>query len=77
MPLVPADRLQSFVRIVKKAFSERRKMARKLLKQEWPVEGLDAAFEEIGLSAQIRAERISVEQFAELTMKLTAVGGIL
>jgi 16S rRNA (adenine1518-N6/adenine1519-N6)-dimethyltransferase len=56
-----------FKRIVKCAFSQRRKMMLKLLKQLWPAEQLAAAFETLGLSAQIRAEKVSLQQFILLT----------
>jgi 16S rRNA (adenine1518-N6/adenine1519-N6)-dimethyltransferase len=66
-PLLSAELLPKYKRIVKKAFSERRKMMFKLLKQEWPEELLGAGFEQIGLSRQIRAEAVSLEQFVALT----------
>lgn len=69
--LLPPEKVRFFVRIVKKGFSERRKMMMKLLKQEWPAEALAAAFEKIGLSPQIRAESVGVEEFARLTTLLT------
>jgi 16S rRNA (adenine1518-N6/adenine1519-N6)-dimethyltransferase len=70
-PLLPVEQLPTFKRIVKKAFSERRKMMMKLLKQEWPAERLAAAFETVGLSPQIRAEAVTLEQFVRLTTCLT------
>jgi 16S rRNA (adenine1518-N6/adenine1519-N6)-dimethyltransferase len=70
-PLLPVEQLPTFKRIVKKAFSERRKMMMKLLKQEWPAERLAAAFETLGLSPQIRAEAVTLEQFVRLTTCLT------
>ena len=42
-------------------------MMMKLLKQEWPVEPLAAAFQKIGLPATIRAEAVSLDQFVQLT----------
>jgi 16S rRNA (adenine1518-N6/adenine1519-N6)-dimethyltransferase len=66
-PLLPIEQLPKFKRIVKKAFSERRKMMMKLLKREWPAEKLATAFEQIGLSPQIRAEAVTLEQFVRLT----------
>ena len=70
-PLLPIAELPKFKRIVKKAFSERRKMMMKLLKQEWPAEKLAEAFQRIGLSPQIRAEAVTLEQFVALTTCLT------
>jgi 16S rRNA (adenine1518-N6/adenine1519-N6)-dimethyltransferase len=66
-PLLQVEELPKFKRIVKKAFSERRKMMMKLLKQEWPAERLAACFAEIGLSPQIRAEAVTLQQFVQLT----------
>ena len=59
-----------FVRIVKRAFSQRRKMMMKLLKQEWPADQLAAAFAELSISPQERAEKLSLEQFTALTRLL-------
>jgi 16S rRNA (adenine1518-N6/adenine1519-N6)-dimethyltransferase len=70
-PLMPTEQLPKFKRIVKKAFSERRKMMMKLLKQEWPAENLARCFAQIGLSPQIRAEAVTLEQFVALTTCLT------
>jgi len=69
-PLLPKADEAQFERLVKLSFSQRRKMMLKLLKQEWPAEKLTAIFEELNLSPQIRAERVTLEQFVELTKKL-------
>ena len=69
-PLLTPEQTRSFVRIVKKAFSQRRKMMAKLLRADWPEEKLAAAMSELGLSLQIRAEAVTLEQFVELTRKL-------
>jgi 16S rRNA (adenine1518-N6/adenine1519-N6)-dimethyltransferase len=61
-----------FERIVKCSFSQRRKMMMKLLKTEWPPTALEEAFRIIGLSPTIRAEKVSIDQFAELTRLLTS-----
>jgi 16S rRNA (adenine1518-N6/adenine1519-N6)-dimethyltransferase len=66
-PLLPGSRRQIFRRVVKLAFSQRRKMMLKLLKQEWPREILEAAFASLGISLQERAEKLSLEQFVALT----------
>ncbi len=60
----------AFARLVKLAFSQRRKMMAKLLKQDWPAERLDPALQAVELSPQIRAEAVSLEQFVELTRRL-------
>ncbi|WP_202796929.1 16S rRNA (adenine(1518)-N(6)/adenine(1519)-N(6))-dimethyltransferase RsmA [Pedosphaera parvula] len=69
-PLLTSELNDAFARLVKLALSQRRKMMLKLLKQNWPVEKLTAAFEELQLSPQIRAEKVSLEQFVRLTQIL-------
>jgi 16S rRNA (adenine1518-N6/adenine1519-N6)-dimethyltransferase len=73
-PLLPENLRRQFIRIVKRAFSQRRKMMLKLLKQDWPEEKLKAAFAQLKISAQERAEKLSLEQFAILTKNLTTTG---
>jgi 16S rRNA (adenine1518-N6/adenine1519-N6)-dimethyltransferase len=58
------------VNIVKRAFSQRRKMMLKLLREDWTVENLTRAFEALNISSQERAEKLSLEQFVALTGKL-------
>ena len=70
-PLLPENLREPFVRIVKRAFSQRRKMVFKLLKQDWPEEKLDAAFRELRISPRERAEKLSLDQFAQLAESLT------
>jgi len=71
-PLLPEDRRKIFVRLVKRAFSQRRKMMLKLLKQDWPAEKLNAAFSRLNISPQERAEKLSLQQFVQLTTELAA-----
>jgi 16S rRNA (adenine1518-N6/adenine1519-N6)-dimethyltransferase len=73
-PLLAAEQRRIFYRLVKQAFSQRRKMMLKLLKQDWPKEKLEAAFTALNISPQERAEKLSLEQFVELTKKLAAPG---
>lgn len=61
-----------WMRVVKRAFSQRRKMMLKLLKQDWPSDRLEAAFAEAGLGWQTRAEAVSREQFIRLAELLSA-----
>ena len=61
----------AFVKIVKRGFSQRRKMMLKLLKQDWPADKLAAAFAELKISPQERAEKLSLEQFVALTKILS------
>jgi 16S rRNA (adenine1518-N6/adenine1519-N6)-dimethyltransferase len=70
-PLLSDDQRKLFVRIVKRAFSQRRKMMLKLLKAEWPLEQLQQAITELNISPQERAEKLSLEQFVGLTNLLS------
>jgi 16S rRNA (adenine1518-N6/adenine1519-N6)-dimethyltransferase len=69
-PLLPPDHRDTFTRIVKRSFSQRRKMMLKLLKEDWPEPCLVAEFERLRLSPQIRAEEVSLEQFAQMAQAL-------
>jgi len=69
-PLLPPERQDTFVRIVKLSFSQRRKMMLKLLKEDWPEPRLAAEFERLKLSPQVRAEQVSPEQFAQMAEAL-------
>jgi 16S rRNA (adenine1518-N6/adenine1519-N6)-dimethyltransferase len=69
-PLLPENQRETFVKIVKRAFSQRRKMMLKLLREDWPTEKLERAFEELKIPPQERAEKLSLEQFVELTKTL-------
>jgi len=69
-PLLPENQREAFVKIVKRAFSQRRKMMLKLLREDWPVEKVKQAFEELKISPQERAEKLSLEQFVSLTIKM-------
>ena len=61
-----------FVRIVKRAFSQRRKMMIKLLRADWDAELLERAMIATGLEVTTRAEAVSLEQFGRLTEQLAA-----
>jgi 16S rRNA (adenine1518-N6/adenine1519-N6)-dimethyltransferase len=69
-PLLPEQLRDSFRGLVKQAFSQRRKMMFKLLKQDWPEDKLAQAFDKVGLSPQARAESAALSQFVELTSLL-------
>jgi 16S rRNA (adenine1518-N6/adenine1519-N6)-dimethyltransferase len=66
-PLLPEELRAAFVKIIKRAFSQRRKMMFKLLKGDWSEEKLKAAFAALNISLQERAEKLSLEQFVGLT----------
>lgn len=72
VPLVTASALLAYERIVKRAFSQRRKMMFKLLRSDWPADLLESAFACLHLPSSVRAESVSVEQFAALTGRLQA-----
>lgn len=69
--LLPPERREDFSAIIKRSFSQRRKMMFKLLKEDWPTEELERAFDELKLPLQVRAETVSLEQFVRLTQLLT------
>jgi 16S rRNA (adenine1518-N6/adenine1519-N6)-dimethyltransferase len=71
VPLLKPGLDRIFVKIVKRGFSQRRKMMLKLLKQDWSKPALENAFQSAGISLQIRAEQVSLEQFVRLTEILT------
>lgn len=73
-PLLTEQHRAAFVKIVKRAFSQRRKMMLKLLKVDWPLEKLERAFNELGIARQERAEKLSVKQFVDLTRNLVQTG---
>jgi 16S rRNA (adenine1518-N6/adenine1519-N6)-dimethyltransferase len=66
-PLLAAGLHGTFTRVVKRGFSQRRKMMFKLLKEDWPEDALRRGFEAAGLAPRTRAEEVSLEQFARLT----------
>ena len=69
-PLLDEPLHAVFERIVKRSFSQRRKMMFKLLKQDWPEPALKGAFHELTLPSDIRAERLDLVQFVALTKLL-------
>lgn len=71
MPWLEPAQAETFARIVKRGFSQRRKMMLKLLKQDWPPEKLERVFAQMRLPPGARAEQVSLAQFAQLTQALT------
>jgi len=71
-PLLPEDRRETLVKVVKRAFSQRRKMMLKLLREDWPAKKLEQAFAELKIPAQERAEKLGLEQFVRLTEELSS-----
>jgi 16S rRNA (adenine1518-N6/adenine1519-N6)-dimethyltransferase len=70
-PPLTDDQRRVFIRLVKRGFSQRRKMMLKLLKQDWPQPRLAQEFERLNLSPQIRAEKVSLDQFIQLARNLS------
>jgi len=69
-PRMPEEQRTAFVKIVKRAFAQRRKMMVKLLKADWPLEKLERAFAELKILPQERAEKVPLEQFVQITQAL-------
>jgi 16S rRNA (adenine1518-N6/adenine1519-N6)-dimethyltransferase len=70
-PLITKELEAIFRKVVKRGFSQRRKMMFKLLKQDWPDERLHAAFANTGLPETIRAEQVDLLTFVELAQMLS------
>jgi 16S rRNA (adenine1518-N6/adenine1519-N6)-dimethyltransferase len=70
-PLHPELR-DAFVRIVKRSFSQRRKMIAKLLKSDWPTSDVPAALARVEADPQARAETLDLRQFVRLAEILAA-----
>ncbi len=70
-PLLPENQHATFVKIVKRAFSQRRKMMLKLLREDLPADKLAGAFAALKIQPQDRAEKLRLEQFARLAQLLT------
>jgi 16S rRNA (adenine1518-N6/adenine1519-N6)-dimethyltransferase len=69
-PLLPENQRAAFVKIVKRAFSQRRKMMLKLLREDWPEQLLKQVFQQLCIPPQERAEKLSLEQLVALTEEL-------
>ena len=69
-PLLHDQQRETFQQIVKRAFSQRRKMMFKLLKEDWPEGKLQLVLNELNVPRQERAEKLSLEKFVALTGKL-------
>ena len=65
-PLLAKEAEPAFRKLVKRGFSQRRKMMLKLLKQDWPGDRLQAGFATVGLPETIRAEQVDLLTFVKL-----------
>lgn len=70
-PLFRGSDRQRFAKLVKHAFSQRRKIMSKLLKAAWPAERVDAAMRACGLAPTARAEELGLDQFVRLAEHLS------
>jgi len=71
-PLLSPGQRPLFARLVKRSFSQRRKMMLKLLKTEWPEEQLKTAFALVSVAHDARAETLSLQHFIRMTQLLAA-----
>jgi len=69
-PLLQDTQRQAFLKLVKRAFSQRRKKMIKLLKPDWAEEQLESAFGALRLPLSARAEDLGLEQFVRLAQTL-------
>lgn len=69
-PLLLPGQIPTFVRVVKQAFSQRRKMMRKLLSAAWPASLVDPALEVAGIPVNARAETVDLIDFSTLAQCL-------
>ncbi len=74
-PLLEEKLHESFEALVRRSFSQRRKMMFKLLKAGCEASVLRAAFQECKLDEKIRAEKVTLEQFVMLTLILNSGSG--
>lgn len=74
VPLLTEEALRTYVSLVKLAFSQRRKIVWKLLKQRWKTEQLEQAQKDLNLDPMIRAQAITFEQFVSLANHLHTQG---
>jgi 16S rRNA (adenine1518-N6/adenine1519-N6)-dimethyltransferase len=75
-PLLEGAAAESYHQIVKRAFSQRRKMMCKLLKVDWPVALLERACGQVLIPLHARAETVRLEQFVQLTRLLREDGAL-
>jgi 16S rRNA (adenine1518-N6/adenine1519-N6)-dimethyltransferase len=71
-PLLNREQAATFTKIVKRAFSQRRKMMLKLLAEDWSKDWLSDWFRTGGLTTEVRAERVGLNEFVRLAELLHA-----
>ena len=70
-PLLERTLGRTFAQIVKRSFSQRRKMMMKLLREDWPADRVATAFRAAGIAESARAESVGLEQYVILTRELS------
>jgi 16S rRNA (adenine1518-N6/adenine1519-N6)-dimethyltransferase len=73
-PILDRHLHRSFVKVVKRVFSQRRKMMVKLLKADWTPQKVEHAMQRMQVRPDIRAEKLSLRELAELTRLLNEEG---
>jgi len=73
--LADSRQVHTFERLVRRAFSQRRKMIPKLLRQDWPAAWLERAMIAAGVDPKSRAEHVSLEQYVTMAEVLTESHG--
>jgi 16S rRNA (adenine1518-N6/adenine1519-N6)-dimethyltransferase len=71
-PLLNREQAATFTKIVKRAFSQRRKMMLKLLREDWSQDWLSCWFRAGGLPTEVRAEQVGLNEFVRLAELLHA-----
>lgn len=72
-PVIRGDRLESFFRLTKAGFSQKRKTLRNSLSAGlgWPASKVELLLEETGINHFRRAETLSLEEWDKLTIAMT------
>ncbi|HEY0455744.1 MAG TPA: rRNA adenine N-6-methyltransferase family protein, partial [Verrucomicrobiae bacterium] len=72
-PLMNESERVVFDKVIRRGFSQRRKMLYKLLKEDWSEEKLKPLFASLNLDLQIRAENVTLETFVEIAKRLATL----
>ena len=62
--------LKTLNKLVRAAFSQRRKKAKKLIAQQFSLELINNIYEEMSLNEGLRAENLSIEQYIEFAERI-------
>ncbi|MCF8060435.1 MAG: 16S rRNA (adenine(1518)-N(6)/adenine(1519)-N(6))-dimethyltransferase RsmA [Bacteriovoracaceae bacterium] len=69
-PIVPLAQFRSFEKFLRHLFQFKRKQMGKILKSNYPIETLEAVFEKLNLTLNLRAEAIELIQIQNLYLSL-------